>query len=96
MQMFVKHASVNYQKKGKTIYLLYFDLSLFKVFHISRCPMCRTIISSYFVIHPEDNEATAEDVIDEDTLVSPPMTWRQRLAEFEHRFAMAVGLQEND
>ena len=55
--------------------------------------MCRTIISSYFIIHPEDN---AEDVVDEDTLVSPPMTWRQRLAEFEHRFAMAVGLQEND
>ena len=57
--------------------------------------MCRGQIQSYFLIKSEE---PSEDDIQEDeiTVQSPPMSWRQRLAELEHRFAMAVGLQEND
>lgn len=55
-----------------------------------KCPMCRSQIDSYFLIGEEDTEEINEEEI------SPPLTWRQRLAEMEHRFAMAVGLQEHD
>ena len=61
-----------------------------------KCPMCRSQMQSYFLIHPEeDDEDLVEEVI-ENEVVSPPLTWRQRLAEYEHRFAMAMGLQENN
>ena len=59
------------------------------------CPMCRSPIQSYFLIHPEEDDNLAGEVI-ENEVVSPPLTWRQRLAEYEHRFAMAMGLQENN
>jgi hypothetical protein len=60
-----------------------------------KCPMCRGQIQSYFLIKSEE---TSEDDILEDelTVQPPPLSWRQRFAELEHRFAMAVGLQEND
>ncbi len=59
----------------------------------SQCPMCRTQIQSFFLIKEEPLDGTDEE---EDISDQMPKTWRQRLAEFEHRFAMAVGLQEND
>lgn len=59
----------------------------------SKCPMCRTFIQSYFLLKPEEEE---EDQCQDQEPDDPPITWRQRLAEFEHRFAMAAGLQEND
>ena len=60
-----------------------------------KCPMCRTIIQSYFLIETEDEDDN--NVENEINIIGEiPMTWRQRLADLEHRFAMAVGLQEND
>ena len=57
--------------------------------------MCRGQIQSYFLIKSE--EPSEDDILeDEITVQPPPLSWRQRLAELEHRFAMAVGLQEND
>ena len=58
-----------------------------------KCPLCRGQIQSYFLIKSED---TFEDDIEEEEVQSPPLSWRQRLAELEHRFAMAAGLQDND
>ena len=57
----------------------------------SKCPMCRTTIQSFFLMKHEEAEPEEENSVE-----SPALTWRQRLAEVEHRFAMAVGLQEND
>ena len=60
-----------------------------------KCPMCRGQIQSYFLVKSEDLDE--EDIHAEETEVPQhPLTWRQRLAELEHRFAMAIGLQEND
>jgi len=60
-----------------------------------KCPMCRCQIQSYFLINAEE---PIEEIQDDDlvTVQPPPLTWRQRLAELEHRFAMAIGLQENN
>jgi hypothetical protein len=58
--------------------------------------MCRTFIQSFFVIGPEDD---AEDEGDASASFRdesrPPTSWRQRLNNFNHRYAMAMGLQEN-
>jgi len=58
-----------------------------------RCPICRGQIQSYFLIGQED---LSEEDEEEVSLQSQPLSWRQRFADLEHRFAMAVGLQEND
>ena len=58
------------------------------------CPMCRTQIQSYFLTNNEDDGADHE--ANEQNEESPTLTWRQRLAQLEHRFAIAAGLQEND
>jgi hypothetical protein len=57
--------------------------------------MCRTYIQSYFVTGPE----VQPEVEPESTTTDPPpqstSTWRQRLNNLNHRYAMAMGLQEN-
>ena len=57
--------------------------------------MCRGQIQSYFLIGQEDL-SEEEDSANQSLPTTQPMTWRQRLAEFEHRMAMAMGLQENN
>ena len=53
-------------------------------------------MQTYFLIHPEEDDGDLAEEVTENEVVSPPLTWRQRLAEYEHRFAMAMGLQENN
>ena len=60
-----------------------------------KCPMCRSQMQTYFLIHPEEDDGDLAEEVTENEVVSP-LTWRQRLAEYEHRFAMAMGLQENN
>lgn len=61
----------------------------------NRCPLCRTFIQSYFLIKDEscmEQEAAAAAEPEEET----NLPLRERLAQMEHRFAIAIGLQENN
>ncbi len=61
----------------------------------NKCPMCRCQIQSFFLIRQEDNESSDEEELESEIQSdSQLLSWRQRLAHLEHRFAMAVGLQE--
>ena len=64
--------------------------SCFKRLPKGQCPMCRTKITSFFSLDNEDNEP------DEDSDEDKPLTWRQKLAQFEQRFAHFAGLVPND
>ena len=66
--------------------------SCFKKLPKGQCPLCRTKISSFFIIGQEDEEDTDDETGDE----YKPLTWRQKLAQFEHRFATFAGLNHND
>ena len=57
------------------------------------CPMCRAFIQSFFIIGREDDGSDDADV-DVDA-AQREASWRQRLDNLNHRFAMAMGLQEN-
>ena len=65
--------------------------SCFKRLPKGQCPMCRSKISSYFVLTKEDDE---EDEVDEEAKTRP--TWRQKLIQLEQRFAIATGLVNNE
>ena len=65
-----------------------------------KCPMCRTVISSYFVIGDESDKAIAEaeardKAAEEERIRNRPKTIAQRLGEWNDRFARAAGLMEN-
>ena len=65
-----------------------------------RCPMCRTVISSYFLVGDESDKAIAEaeardKAEEEERLKNRPKTMAQRLGEWNDRFARAAGLIEN-
>ena len=65
-----------------------------------RCPMCRTVISSYFLVGDESDNAIAEaeardKAEEEERLRNRPKTMAQRLGEWNDRFARAAGLIEN-
>ena len=65
-----------------------------------RCPMCRTVISSYFLVGDESDKAIAEaeardKAEEEERLRNRPKTMAQRLGEWNDRFARAAGLIEN-
>lgn len=66
----------------------------------NRCPMCRTMISSYFLVGDESDQAIAEaeardKAEEEERLRNRPRTMAQRLGEWNERFARAAGLIEN-
>ena len=68
--------------------------SCFKRLPKGQCPVCRTKISSFFILgnSEEDSDATEDEDKDE----YKPSTWRQKLAQLEHRFATFAGLDHND
>ena len=68
--------------------------SCFKRLPKGQCPVCRTKISSFFILgnSEEDSAATEDEEKDE----YKPLTWRQKLAQLEHRFATFAGLVHND
>ncbi len=53
-----------------------------------RCPMCRTRIDSFFLLHEEDDED------DEEEEAPKKATWGEWFADWSHRYAMAAGLQQ--
>lgn len=57
-----------------------------------KCPLCRTTIQSFFVTADEAKFATEEDSSE---VNEEPRSWRRTFDELNHRYAMAMGLQEN-
>ena len=65
-----------------------------------RCPICRTVISSYFLVGDESDKAIAEaeardKAEQEERIRNRPKTIAQKLGEWNDRFARAAGLIEN-
>ena len=58
----------------------------FKRLPKGQCPLCRSKITSYFVLseEPQTEEPEPENTV--------RLTWRQKLAQLEERFAIATGL----
>jgi len=58
----------------------------------------RTHILSYFLTGPEPERDLAAEEAEAERLrteTTQPTSWRQRLNNLNHRYAMAMGLQEN-
>ena len=62
----------------------------FKRLPKGQCPMCRSKITSFFVLSQEE----PADEEPEEPTIKP--NWRQRLARLEERFALATGLADNE
>ena len=60
----------------------------------SRCPMCRGLISSYFLLFPDPVSSPAPDS-DDAPSSEAPRTWRSMWREFNVRLNTAMGLREN-
>ena len=61
----------------------------FKRLPKGQCPLCRSKITSFFVLSQESTDEEPEE-----QTVKP--NWRQKLARLEERFALATGLANNE
>jgi len=63
----------------------------------SRCPMCRGLISSYFLLFPDpvSPRAPGSDASDKAPSPEAPRTWSSLWREFNVRLNTAMGLREN-
>ena len=64
-----------------------------------QCPMCRTKIQSFFKLRDDINCQESEDeveIVPESSFEEQEVTWGQRLREWNHRYAMAMGLRDNE